>query len=112
MYPPGSIYKPISAFAFLKSGITTKETIHDPGYYEIGKWRWRSWKRGGHGTVNLKKSLVESANVYYYSMADRIGHKPIVEVAQDFGLGQKTGIDLPGEKSGRIPTKDWKKKKF
>lgn len=110
-YPPGSVFKVVSAIAFLENGIDPKEKYLDRnGYYEIGKWRWRAWKAGGHGYVDMKKSIVESANPYYYRLADQIGHKPIVETAHIFGLGEKTGIDIPGEKRGILPDVEWKKK--
>ena len=110
-YPPGSVFKVVSAISFLENGIDAKEKYLDRnGYYEIGKWRWRAWKAGGHGYVDMKKSIVESANPYYYRLADQIGHKPIVETAHIFGLGEKTGIDIPGEKKGILPDVEWKKK--
>lgn len=110
-YPPGSVFKVVSAISFLENGIDPKEKYLDRnGYYEIGKWRWRAWKAGGHGYVDMKKSIVESANPYYYRLADQIGHKPIVETAHIFGLGEKTGIDIPGEKRGILPDVEWKKK--
>jgi penicillin-binding protein 2 len=110
-YPPGSVFKVVSAISFLENGIDPKEKYLDRnGYYEIGKWRWRAWKAGGHGYVDMKKSIVESANPYYYRLADQIGHKPIVETAHIFGVGEKTGIDIPGEKRGILPDVEWKKK--
>ena len=111
-YPPGSTFKMISAMAFLKSGIDPKLIYNDyNGYYQVGNWKWRAWKRGGHGPTDMKKSLVESVNPYYYKFSDQIGYAPIVKVARDFSLGQKSGIDVPGEKTGIIPDPDWKKKK-
>ena len=110
-YPPGSVFKVISAIAFLENGIDPKEKYYDKtGYYQIGKWRWRAWKAGGHGHTDMKKSIVESANPYYYKNADAIGHKPIIDVAASFGLGERTGIDIPGEKKGLLPDIAWKKK--
>lgn len=111
-YPPGSIFKAFVVMSFLKSGIDPKEKYNDyTGYYQIGNWKWRAWKRGGHGATDMKKSLVESANPYYYKYSDQIGASPIIKAARFFGLGEKTGIDVPGEKSGIIPDPDWKKKK-
>lgn len=110
-YPPGSVFKVVSAIAFLENGVDPKEKYYDKtGYYQIGKWRWRAWKAGGHGYTDMKKSIVESANPYYYKNADMIGHKPIIDVAASFGLGEKTGIDIPGEKKGLLPDTAWKKK--
>ncbi|MCG6835882.1 penicillin-binding protein 2 (plasmid) [Fusobacterium vincentii] len=111
-YPPGSTFKMMSAIAFLKSGIDPKLKYNDyTGYYQIGNWKWRAWKRGGHGATDMKKSLVESANTYYYKFSDQIGYAPIVKTARDFGLGDVSGIDIPGEKKGIIPDPDWKKKR-
>ena len=110
-YPPGSVFKVVSAMAFLDSGIDPKEKYLDKtGYYEIGKWRWRAWKVGGHGYVDMKKSIVESANPYYYRLSDQVGHKPIVDTARLFGFNERTGIDIPGEKRGLLPDTEWKKK--
>jgi penicillin-binding protein 2 len=110
-YPPGSIFKVISAMAFLKTGINPNEKFLDKnGVYSIGKWKYRAWKAGGHGYVDMKKSLVESANPYYYKLSHQIGYKPLLEAAKDFGLDIKTDIDIPGEKKGLMPTEDWKKK--
>lgn len=112
-YPPGSVFKVISAMAFLASGIDPNQKYLDAtGYYQIGKWKWRAWKPGGHGLVDMKKSLVESANPYYYRLADQVGYKPIATMAKIFGLGEATGIDIPGEKVGVIPTPEWKKKRI
>ncbi|MGL5123449.1 MAG: penicillin-binding protein 2 [Fusobacteriaceae bacterium] len=111
-YPPGSIVKPISAFAYLSKGVDPYKKYFDPGYYSIGVWKWKAWKPGGHGYTDMTKSIVESVNPYYYRFADQFGHKPLYEYGQKFGLGKKTGIDIPGEKTGVLPTPEWKKKRF
>lgn len=112
-YPPGSVFKLVSAMAFLKSGVDPKVKYNDyNGVYQIGNWKWKAWKRGGHGYTDMKKSIVESANPYYYNYADKIGLKPIREAAEKFGIGKKVGIDIPGEKSGILPDNAWKKKRI
>ncbi|MGL4688070.1 MAG: penicillin-binding protein 2 [Fusobacteriaceae bacterium] len=111
-YPPGSIIKPISAFAYLSKGVDPYQKYFDPGYYSIGVWKWKAWKLGGHGYVDMTKSIVESVNPYYYRFADQFGYKPLYEYGKKFGLGEKTGIDIPGEKKGVLPTPEWKKKRF
>ncbi|MBS9776407.1 MAG: penicillin-binding protein 2, partial [Fusobacterium sp.] len=112
-YPPGSTFKVVSALAFLRNGVNPKEKYYDyTGYYQIGEWKWRAWKKGGHGATDMKKSLVESANPYYYNYADKIGGSAIIKAAKDFNLGKRTGIDITGEKRGVIPSPEWKKKKF
>lgn len=109
-YPPGSVFKPASAMAFLEYGIDPNEEHFDPGYYKIGDYTYRSWKRWGHGYVDMKKSLVESANVYYYTIADQVGHKKILEVSDRLGIGEFTGIDLLEEQNGLLPSDEWKRK--
>ncbi|MGL5051374.1 MAG: penicillin-binding protein 2 [Fusobacteriaceae bacterium] len=111
-YPPGSIFKPISAFAYLSKGVNPNQKYFDPGYYSIGSWTWKAWKVGGHGYVDMKKSIIESVNPYYYRFADQFGYKPILDFALMFGLNEKTGIDIPGEKKGVIPSPEWKKETF
>lgn len=111
-YPPGSIIKPISAFAYLSKGIDPYQKYFDPGYYSIGIWKWKAWKVGGHGYVDMTKSIVESVNPYYYRFADQFGYKPLHEYGKMFGLGEKTGVDIPGEKRGVLPTPEWKRKMF
>lgn len=111
-YPPGSIFKPISAFAYLSKGVDPKVKYFDPGYYSIGEWKWKAWKAGGHGYVDMEKSIIESANPYYYRFADQFGYAPIHDFADQFGLGGITGIDIPGEKKGINPDPEWKKRVF
>lgn len=111
-YPPGSIFKPISAFSYLSKGVDPKVKYFDPGYYSIGEWRWKAWKAGGHGYVDMEKSIIESANPYYYRFADQLGYAPIHDFADRFGLGKMTGIDIPGEKKGINPDPEWKKRVF
>lgn len=109
-YPPGSIFKPIVGISVLESGISPYEEVFSNGYYRLGRWTWRDWKRGGHGKVNLERSLIESVNTYYYTMGERIGHQKIIETASKFGIGKSTEIDIPEEKKGRLPDADWKQK--
>ena len=112
LYSPGSVFKMITALAGLKKGIINENTrFNCHGYTEIGThkfhcWKWRS---GGHGSVDLEDALAESCDVYFYNVAKMLTPDDIAKVAKDFGLGQLTGIDLPHEKSGLIPTKSWKK---
>jgi penicillin-binding protein 2 len=111
-YPPGSVFKPVVAMAFLESGIDPEDEIFDPGYYRIGEYTYRSWKWGGHGYSNMTKSLVESVNVYYYAIADKVGHEKIMSTADRFGIGKLTNIDLYEEKPGLLPSDEWKRKKI
>ncbi|BDU49893.1 penicillin-binding protein 2 [Haliovirga abyssi] len=109
-YPPGSIFKPIVAMAVLNSGISPDKTIFDPGYYKIGKWRWNDWKLSGHGIVNLEDAIVHSCDTYFYTMGDKIGYKKIVDMSKQFGIGRKTGIDIPEERAGNLPDEKWKRR--
>ena len=72
IYPPGSVYKVVSSLSFLEDGIDPDMTIFDPGYFQLGKFRYRSWKKGGHGVTNMAKSLIESVNVYYYTIIHQL----------------------------------------
>lgn len=112
-YPPGSIFKPIVAFGFMDAGLDPSDVSEGKNdVYSIGEWSWKSWKKGGHGPTNLKKSIVESVNTYYYKYGQKFGSKTITKAAINFGLGEKTGIDIGGEKEGTVPSPEWKKKRF
>jgi penicillin-binding protein 2 len=113
MYPPGSTYKMITALAGLAKGAIDKNTtFFCPGHISYGNRRYHCWKRGGHGTVDLKRALSESCDVYFYQVGIRVGVNALAEYANKLGLGVKTGVALEYEKSGLIPTKEWKRKKY
>ncbi|WP_432734630.1 penicillin-binding protein 2 [Maridesulfovibrio sp. FT414] len=113
VYPPGSVFKMTVAGAGLHYGmITPEDTVYCPGYTTLGKYTFRCWKKGGHGETNLEKSLVESCDVYYYKLGMKLGVDKLSEFARQAGYGEVTGIALPHEKSGLIPTRQWKKKRF
>lgn len=112
-YPPGSTYKPFMALLALKSGARAADTrIDDPGYWMLGKHRFRSHGDFGLGAVDLYTSIVKSSNVYYYSLAYELGVDAIHDFMAPFGFGQDTGIDLSGESLGVLPSKAWKLKTF
>ncbi len=111
-YPPGSTIKPFMGLAGLEYGvIKPRESIYCPGYYKLPnvKHRFRDWKRWGHGSTNLKKAITQSCDVYFYSLAMTLGIDRMHSFMSKFGFGQKTGIDLQGEKSGLFPSRAWKK---
>lgn len=111
-YPPGSTYKLIVAAAALEEGIISPETkIFCNGSYTLGNRTYRCWKKGGHGHVDLHQALVGSCDVYFYTVGKMLGVDKIAEYARRFGLGDFAGIDLPNEKKGLVPTKEWKLKK-
>ncbi len=113
MYPPGSTYKMVTALAGLAKGVITKDTtFFCPGFISFGNRRYNCWKRGGHGTVDLKRAISESCDVYFYQVGMRVGVDALAEYAKMLGLGLKTEVELEHEKSGLIPTKEWKKKKY
>lgn len=113
MYPPGSTFKPFMALAALTLGQRTPQsTIQDPGYFILGERRFRDSRPGGHGTVDLRKSIVVSSDVYYYQLAHDMGIEAIAGFMQQFGFGSRTGIDLEGEASGVLPSPQWKMKRF
>ncbi len=112
VYPPGSIFKIIVSLAGLESGvIDPTEKVVCRGAIRSGRHSFRCWKKGGHGAVSFHQGLVESCDVYFYTMGERIGFDRIAEVARRLGLGSLTGIPLPDEKPGLVPTADWKKKR-
>jgi|SRR5690554_461458 len=112
-YPPGSTIKPVVAMAGLHYGIVTPETsINDPGYYKIkGSSRlYRDWKRWGHGSkVDFLQAIAESCDVYFYDLGFNMGIDKMHSFGDQFGLGQKTNIDLPGERRGLWPSREWKR---
>jgi len=114
-YPSGSTIKPFMALAGLFYNIRSpSQTIGDPGYYTLSgsSHQYRDWKKGGHGTVDLFKSIVISCDTYYYGLAVEMGIDNIFNFLSRFGFGKKTGIDLEGETSGLLPSQEWKMKRF
>jgi len=109
-YPPGSTFKPYMALASLELGKRTPEfAIFDPGYFMFGNNRFRDDKEGGHGRVDMYKSIVQSCNTYYYVLANDLGIDAIHDFMKPFGFGQLTGIDLENERRGVLPSQDWKR---
>ncbi len=115
VYPPGSTFKPFMALAALELGKRSPEySMSDPGYFSLPgvERRYRDWKPGGHGRVDLYKSLVVSCDTYYYSLANDLGIDNIHSFIGQFGLGKKTGIDMEGEVSGLLPSSAWKMSRY
>jgi penicillin-binding protein 2 len=111
LYPPGSTFKPFMALAGLElKKRWPRHAINDSGYFSLpgSTHRFRDWKAGGHGVVDLHKSLVVSCDTYYYGLANDLGIDNIFNFVSQFGLGKKTGIDIEGEVSGLLPSQDWK----
>ncbi len=111
-YPPGSVWKLMMAALILESGVSAKETVFCPGYAKLGKQIFRCWKHSGHGSLNLEQALIHSCDVYFYLMAEKLGIDRIESFAKSCGFGKPTGIDLPHERSGLVPSKKWKQRRF
>jgi penicillin-binding protein 2 len=112
MYPPGSVWKLVMAGLLLENNVSPKETVFCSGETSLGNSIFRCWRRGGHGHVNMEKALVESCDVYFYHMGDRMGVDRIAAFASACGFGVPTTIDLPSEKGGLVPTSAWKLRRF
>lgn len=110
-YSPGSTFKMCVLLAALERGMITPDTKHFcNGHVELGNRRFHCWKRQGHGLMDMAQSLVQSCDIYYYEVAKRLGIDRIAAMARKLGLGSQLGIDLPGEKRGLVPTREWKQK--
>jgi penicillin-binding protein 2 len=113
VYPPGSTFKPYMAMAALELGKRTPASaIQDPGFFEFGGRRFRDSKPGGHGHVDLYKSIVKSSDTYYYMLANDMGIDAIAGFMGKFGFGSRSGIDLEGEATGVLPSPQWKQQRF
>ncbi len=114
-YPPGSAIKPFLALSALSSGKrTTTQTISDPGYFQLpgAAHRFNDDKPGGHGSVDMYKSIVVSCDTYYYVLASETEIDDTFRFMTQFGFGRKTGIDVEGELPGVLPSRDWKRQRF
>lgn len=111
VYPPGSTIKPFMAMAGLEyDTVSAKQQLFCPGYYQLPNdpHRYRDWKKSGHGGVNVTEAITQSCDVYFYRLAGMLGIDRIHSFLQQFGFGEKTGIDLDEEKSGLLPSREWK----
>jgi penicillin-binding protein 2 len=112
-YPPGSTFKPYMALAALTYGKRRPEqVIFDPGFFTFGNYTFRDDKKGGHGMVDMYRSIVESCDTYYYMLANDLGIDNIANFMRQFGFGQRTGVDIDGESEGVLPSPEWKKKRY
>jgi len=112
-YPPGSTFKIVTALAGLQDNkINESTTVNCSGSYTLGTSTFKCWNKKGHGVTNLRKSLRESCDVYYYQLGEKLGVDKIAAASKEFMLGSPMGIDLQNEKPGLIPTSDWKLKRF
>lgn len=116
-YPPGSTFKPFMALAALETGKRTpNQAISDPGYFNFGNHQFRDDKKGGHGSVDMYKSIVHSCDTYYYILANEMGIDNIAKFMAKFGFGDRTGVDLgrngASESKGILPSQEWKRQRF
>lgn len=111
-YPPGSTFKVVTGMAILEAGISPQQTMYSTGSFQIGRTIFRDSHRGGHGTTNFYKAIRESVNTYFYTFSREVGIEKVAKTATDFGLGERAGIDIPGEEKGVVPTPEWKMKRF
>lgn len=108
-YPPGSTFKMIVAMAALDAGmISQDQKVFCEGHVELGNQRFHCWKRTGHGRVSMVEAIEQSCDIYFYEIAKRVGIDGITETARKFGLGSATGIEIPAESKGLMPTRAWK----
>jgi|CXWL01.1.fsa_nt_gi penicillin-binding protein 2 len=110
-YPPGSTFKIVMAVAALESkAVTPASRVHCAGVYPFGKRVFKDWKTGGHGSVDMMQALIHSCDVYFYTMGQRLGINTIASFSEQFGLGRETGIELPSERLGTVPSTSWKER--
>ena len=115
VYPPGSTIKPLVALAALEYGVMApQDTRFCRGVWQFpgSSFRFRDWKKEGHGTVDMKKAISQSCDTYFYSVSDLIGIDRMHDFLVQFGLGSKTGIDVLGEREGLVPSRAWKRQAF
>ena len=112
LYPPGSTVKPFIALAGLEYGVIDfSHRLYCPGFFRLpnSTHKYRDWRKGGHGTVDMNDAITQSCDVYFYDLAMALGIDRLSEFMHTFGFGEKSGIDLVGEVSGLMPSKEWKR---
>ena len=115
VYPPGSTIKPVVALAGLKHAViaSTDSTFCSGGFsFPNSTHRFRDWRPKGHGNVDMVSAIAQSCDVYFYELANRLGVKRLGDFLGEFGLGERTGIDISGEKTGLVPSPEWKRSAF
>jgi penicillin-binding protein 2 len=112
LFPPGSTVKPMVALSFLEAGLSPDETVNCNGGLQVGNRRFRCWKRGGHGRVDMAKGIYQSCDVYFYYFAQKVGINPIALMANRLGLGQKFPLPVASQFYGTVPDPAWLRKKY
>ncbi|QKI89675.1 penicillin-binding protein 2 [Thiomicrorhabdus xiamenensis] len=109
-YPPGSTIKPFVALGAIENDyITPTKKVYDPGYFEYKGHRYRDWKRWGHGLVDMHKAIAQSCDTYFYELSLDMGIDAIHDAMAPFGFGERSGVDIPGESKGILPSQEWKR---
>ena len=112
-YPPGSTFKMLVGLAGLQSGLITPETnFYCPGHYFLGNHRFNCWKPQGHGNMNYRNAIAESCDVFFYNVGKKVGIEKIANMCHEFGLGEHYALGLVGEKTGLVPTEQWKRRTY
>jgi len=112
LYPPGSTFKLMVALGALESGYNPANRVYCNGSYQLGKRTFHCWQEKGHGSLDLVGAIMNSCNVYFYTLANQIGYEKFTEISKRFGFGEKFDISLYGAKSGMVPSDEWKRKTF
>ena len=112
LYPPGSTVKPMVSMALMEQGIDPDETVFCGGGLRVGNRVFGCWNRRGHGAVNMAKGIYQSCDVYFYSMAQRVGMEPIAAMARRCGMGQEFPLPVISQFYGTVPDPEWKMKKW
>ncbi len=112
-YPPGSTFKMLVGLKAMQEGLITPESrVYCPGHFFLGRHRFNCWKAGGHGSRNYREAIEQSCDVFFYTVAKKLGMDGIKEMAEELGLGQHYKLGITGEKSGLIPSKKWKRASY
>ncbi|MCB1751443.1 MAG: penicillin-binding protein 2 [Gammaproteobacteria bacterium] len=112
-YPPGSTLKPFIGLAGLETGtMTANQKNYCPGFFQLpgNSHKYRDWRKGGHGGVNLEEAITQSCDVYFYALAHQMGIDKLQKFLARFGFGRVTGVDIAGERAGLLPSREWKKR--
>lgn len=112
LYPPGSTVKPMNALALLEAGIHPEETVSCGGALQIGSGVFHCWSRRGHGTVNMRRGVAQSCDIYFYKMAQRLGYDRIAPVARALGLGERFPLPFGTQRFGTVPDSAWKQRRY
>ena len=112
LYPPGSVFKVVTALAALQEGvITPQDHFTCYGIFWISTWPYRCWKEIGHGSIALEQAITESCDIFFYQLGLKLKVEALARWTRNFGFGTRTGVDLPGEQAGVVPDPAWKQAK-